>query len=389
MVLKYQPLGSNAAPFRELISAFERMNPDVEVVAEAIPNASDIAHQYFLTALEGRSQDFDVLVADVIWVQEFARAGWIADLSDAFPNEMIRREFLPGLAEAVSSNGKTFAVPWYADVGLLYYRSDLVPRAPRTYDELQHFTLEGRRADRRLQGYLWQARQYEGLVCNVYEAIWGHGAAPQRDARIALETKEVGAALGYLRSLVQTGLSPASVTSAAEEDSRRIFQKGGALFMRNWPYAWAEVQRVDSPIRGKVALASLPTVTGEPGHGTLGGWQLALNAHAPEKSRGAAISLIRHLTSADSSVALALAYGRNPSRPAVYHDQRLAEGNPYTAALASILKEARPRPLTPYYNLFSDVLQSEFSAAIAGIHSPEVAMRNAQRQVDRITAEGR
>src|SRR5260370_297834 len=116
----------------------------------------------------------DVFVVDIIWVQEFARAGWIVDLSPAFSSELIRRDFISGAAEAVLSNGRVFAVPWYADVGVLYYRSDLVPRAPKTYAELEQFADQARQKDPSLQGYLWQGRQYEGMVCNMFEARWGH-----------------------------------------------------------------------------------------------------------------------------------------------------------------------------------------------------------------------
>jgi multiple sugar transport system substrate-binding protein len=380
-------LGANPAPLRQLLSAYERKHPEVEVIPETLPNASDIAHQYFLTALEGGSQDFDVLVVDLIWVQEFARAGWIADLSDSFPGELIRRDFLPAAAETSLVGGKTFAVPWYVDVGLLYYRKDLVPRAPKSYQELEQFTLEALRADPRIQGYLWQGRQYEGLVCNVYEAIWGHGGSPSDGNQIRLETPEVVDALGYLHSLIAKGLSPASVTSAAEEESRRRFQKGGAVVMRNWPYAWAEAQGEDSAIRGRVGFASLPTLNGEPGHGALGGWHLALNAQSTQKNRDAAIGLIEHLTSLESCIPLALAYGRNPPRRAAYSDPRLVKEASFMRALQPVLEAARSRPATPYYNLISDVLQSEFSAAIAGVRSPDAAVHRAQRQVDRITAQ--
>src|SRR5262249_7734952 len=146
-------------------------------------------------------------------------------------------------------------------------------------------------------GYVWQGRQYEGLVCNAYEAIWGHGGSTMDAGRVLLDTPEARAGLGYLRRLLERGLSPASVTSQAEEESRRVFQEGRAAFMRNWPYAWAEAQRADSPIRGKVGMAPLPTVGGEPGYGALGGYQLALNAHTPAPKREAALALIAHLTS--------------------------------------------------------------------------------------------
>src|SRR5215217_485600 len=204
LVLKYQPLWGPPEPFRELLAGFERDNPGVTLVTEALPNSSDLAHQFFLTSLEGGAQDFDVLVADVVWVPEFARAGWIADLSQAFPPERLREDFLPGPVEAVVLQGRTWAVPWYVDVGVLYYRTDLVPRAPRTYAELERFTREAlAKGGPGLQGYLWQGRQYEGLNCNVYEALWGHGGeAVAPDGRVLLATPEARAALTYLRGLV-------------------------------------------------------------------------------------------------------------------------------------------------------------------------------------------
>ncbi|HYO74457.1 MAG TPA: ABC transporter substrate-binding protein [Archangium sp.] len=393
LVFKYQPLGDPVA-FRELLADFERKNPDVALTTEALPNSSDVAHQFFLTSLEGGADDFDVLVVDVVWVPEFARAGWIADISGAFPPEVLRRDFLSGPVEAVvvrdekDQKDKTYAVPWYVDVGVLFYRKDLVPRAPRTYAELEQFAREAKAKDPLLQGYVWQGRQYEGLNCNVFEAIWGHGGQVlDAGGRLALDTEQARAGLAYLRRLIATGISPPGVTSAAEEEARRVFQSGQAVFMRNWPYAWEEAQKPDSPIRGKVGITTLPTLSGEPGWGTLGGWQLAVNAHVSPKRKEAAERLIAHLTSPEANVMMALSYGRNPPRPSVYKDPRLVERVPFIASLLGMVENARPRPVTPYYNLLSDVLQSEFSAAIAGIRPPEQSLKQAQRQVDHLTGQ--
>lgn len=387
IVFKHQPLWGDPGPFRELLEDFRRAHPDVELVTELIPNASDLAHQFFLTSLEADADDYDVLVADVIWVPEFARAGWIADLSSAFPPERLREDFLTGPVEAAVLEGRTYAVPWYVDVGVLYYRTDLVPRAPRTYAELQRFAREAMARAPGVNGYVWQGRQYEGLNCNVYEAIWGHGGQSMEDGRVLLDSQAAREALAHLRGLLESGLSPPSVTAMAEEEARRMFQEGRAVFMRNWPYVWKESQRADSPIRGKVGLAALPTVSGEPGWGTLGGWQLAVNAHVSEKRRRAAERLIAHLTSPEANVVLALHYARNPPRRAVYEDPRLVEADPFIARLRELVERARPRPVTPYYLLISDVLQSEFSAAIAGLRTPEEALKRAQRQVDHLTGE--
>jgi multiple sugar transport system substrate-binding protein len=385
IVFKYQPLWGDPEPFRAVLRAFEQAHLGVRVVTEALPNASDVAHQYFLTALEGRATEFDLLIVDVVWVQEFARAGWIADLSEAIPPQEIRNIFLKGPAEAVLVQNRTYAVPWYVDVGLLYYRTDLVPEAPRTYASLQSLAQAAMKRDPRLQGFVWQGRQYEGLLCNTYEAIWGHGGTSLSEGRVTVDTPQARAALSYLRGLITSGVTPPSVLSAAEEESRHVFHAGHAVFMRNWPYAWVEAQREDSPVRGKVGVTSLPTLDGGPGVGTLGGWQLAVNAHISERKKQLAVELIRFLTSRQTSVEFAITYGRNPARRDAYTDPRLGREAPFIASLLPMVEHAEPRPVTPYYTLFSDDLQGEFSAAISGIRTPEVALERAQRRIDRLT----
>jgi len=384
IVLEHQPLWGDPAPFHAALERFQRDNPDVVVRTQTLPNASDVAREMFLTALEGGADDFDVFAIDVVWAPEFARAGWLADLTSAFPPARLREEYLASAVEAVTLAGRIYAVPWFLDVGLLYYRKDLVPRAPRTYDELQSFARKAMARDPGLAGYLWQGRQYEGLNCNVFESIWGHGGEVLRDGRIALDTDAARAGLGFLREAISSGLSPRSVIASAEEETRRAFQDGRAVFLRNWPYVWAEVQKPGSPVRGKVGFAPLPSESGAPGPGTLGGWQLAVNAHSPAWRRRAAERLVAFLTSREAAVELALRYSRIPARRGVYDDPRVREGAPFIAALLPVALAARPRPVTPYYALASDSIQGELSGAVAGLRSPGEALFRAQRIVDHL-----
>ena len=384
VVFKHQPLWGDPAPFRELLSAFER-EAGVPVVAEALPNESDLVHQFFLTALEAGSRDFDVFVADVVWVAELARAGWALDLSAAMPPDALRRDFLAGAAEAAIFEGRTWAVPWYVDVGVLYRRTDVAPDAPATFRELEEAALAAQRSGATPRGYVWQGRQYEGLVCNAYEVLWGHGGETMAGGRVLLDTEEARAALRWLRGLIAGGASPRAVTSYAEEESRRVFQDGGAAFMRNWPYAYAEAQREGSKVRGKVAISPIPTTSGAPGHGALGGYLLAVNARSPEDVREEVLRFVAHLTSHEANVALARSYGRAPARRAPYLDPRVASSAPLLPSLLPMVERARPRPVTPYYPMIADILQGEFSAAVSGIRSPEDALGRAQALVDRIT----
>jgi multiple sugar transport system substrate-binding protein len=387
LVLKHQPLWGDPAPFRALLASFERAS-GVRVVSEVLPNTSDVVHQYFLTSLESGTADFDVLVVDVVWVAEFARAGWIADLSDAFRPESIRRDFVAGVADAVIVGERTYAVPWFVDVGLLYRRADLAPDPPRSYAALEEAIAAALRVRPELSGILWQGKQYEGLVCNAYEAIWGHGGTSLDAGRLALDTEPARRAVSYLRWLVERGLSPRQVLSASEEESRRAFQSGRAVFMRNWPYAWAESQHPRSPVRGRIAISALPTVNGEPGPGALGGWQLALNARSPRPLREAAHALVAWLTSVDANVTMAVHYARNPPREAAYEDARLKGSAGFIASLLPIVRRARPRPVTSYYAMVTDILQGELSAAVSGLRSPAEALARAQRLTDHIMGAG-
>jgi trehalose/maltose transport system substrate-binding protein len=384
LVFKHQPLWGDPAPFRAVLEGFMREHPGVEVATEALPNASDAAHQYFLTALEGGARDFDVFVADVAWMPELARAGWVEDLSDVFPPEHVRRDFIPAAAETAILSGRTFALPWYVDVGILYRRTDLVPHPPETPGELAEMALAQKGRAGAVHGFVFQGRQYEGLVCNIFEDIWNHGGEAMQGERVLIDTPEARAALEWCRSLVVRGASPGQVTSMAEEESRRVFQDGRAVFMRNWPYAFAEISREGSPLRGKVGLSALPRISGGPGHGALGGYDIAVNKHMERHKREAAIAFVEHLCSIDAGVRLAIAYGRLPSRRATYDDPRLEQGAPLARTLLPMVEQARPRPPTPYWPMISDTLQAEFSAALSGIRAPAAALRRAQALIDHV-----
>lgn len=384
LVLRLQPLGGDERPLRSLLDAFERGNPGIHVRTQLIPNATDLAHQMLLTDLEGGSTTFDVFVADIVWIPELAKAGWIADLTQWFPPSALSRDFFEGVVRADVFDGRTCAVPWYLDAGVLYYRTDLVPRAPKTYDELEAFARVAQQRAPGISGLVWQGRQSESLVCNVDEVIWGFGGRTEAWGRAQVESAEATRALRRMRGWIESGLSPSFVLSATEEESRRAFQSGRAVFMRNWPYAWAEAEAPGSPIRGEVAIAPLPTLDGHVGEGVMGGWQLAINRRIPAARQALAAKLIAMLTSPDANRILAHAYGRNPPRRAIYRDPAFRADNPFIASLEEIIAHARPRPITPFYNLVADTVQSGFSAAISGVRPPERALRETQSRIDAI-----
>ncbi|HEX6994960.1 MAG TPA: ABC transporter substrate-binding protein [Gammaproteobacteria bacterium] len=388
IVFKHFRLFGDPAPFAALLREFEAEHPGIRVRAETLPAASDEQHQFYVINLRGGSRDFDVLALDVIWVAEFARAGWIADVTDLLPADEREALFAASL-EAVTYEGRQYAVPWFVDAGLLYYRKDLLERhgfaPPRTWTELADAARTIAKREPDVHGFVWQGRQYEGLVCNVLEVIWSAGGDVLDGDRVVLESPESLRALEFVQSLVPRGVSPALVTTATEEPSRHVFGSGRAVFLRNWPYAWTLFQQPDSPVRGKVGVAPLPHFEGHESAAALGGWNLGINARS--RHPDAAAEFVRFMASPAAQRTLALAYGYNPARRPLYSDPELLAAQPHLEALRDALDAARSRPVTPRYAQLSQALQSAFSAVVTGLEPPEDALADAQREAERIMAQ--
>jgi multiple sugar transport system substrate-binding protein len=386
VVFKHGKFAGDPRPLREILDRFEAVNPGIRVRDETLPSSSDEQHQFYVINLEGKGADFDVLSLDVVWVPEFARAGWLRDLSlNLGPGD--REEFFPGPMAAVTWQGKVYAIPWYIDAGLLYYRSDLLRKygfsPPRTWPEMVAQARYITSREKGLYGFIWQGKQYEGVVCNALEFMRSNGGEVLGNGEVVVDSPENIAALGFMRDLIEKyGVSPPLVTTAVEETTRHIFGNGRALFMRNWPYAWDVFQATGSTVRGKVGVAPLPAFPGGVSAPTLGGWQLGVNRHSRHPE--AAARLVAFLTSPEAQKRLCLDIGYKPSRISLYTDRELLERQPFIASLRELFMTARPRPVTPYYMMITQVMQPELSAALAGVRSPEAALGSAARQMRHI-----
>ena len=389
LVFKHAKILGPADPVPGLLRRFEALHPGVRVQSEALTWSSDEQHQFYVINLEGGSPPFDVMMLDVIWVPEFARAGWILDLTPSVqPAE--RDAHFAAAIEPATQGGRLWALPWFMNVGLLYYRADLLAKyglaPPQTYDELirQVRLVQAGERDRRLDGYLWQGKQYEGGMVNVLEALWANGTRLLDDAgRPFPEPERARESLAFLRSLIESGVSPAWVTAADEELTRRPFGDGRAIFLRGWPYALDLFELPDSRVRGRVGVAPLPRLAhGTVGAASTGGAHLAVSVRT--RHPALAVDLVRFLTSEAAQRAMTEGAALRPSRPALYRDARLIARDPTLPALLPLILRGHPRPVTPYYLMLSTTLQPEFSAVLVGRKSPAQAIRDGAAQVEHL-----
>src|SRR5437763_15333339 len=118
LVFKHAKILGPADPVPGLLREFERRHPGVRVQAESLSWNSDDQHQFFVINLEGRGAGFDVMMLDVVWVAEFARAGWLLDLSPWVTRAELAPHF-PSTIEPATWNGRGWAMPWLRNVGVL------------------------------------------------------------------------------------------------------------------------------------------------------------------------------------------------------------------------------------------------------------------------------
>jgi multiple sugar transport system substrate-binding protein len=295
---------------------------------------------------------------DVAWTTEFARWNYILPLDeDAIDHDAFLRKPL----ESARYDGKLWAVPLRSDVGLLYYRKDLLGGlpVPRTWEELRQRarTIAPRHAG--LQGYITQLNRYEGFTVNTLESIWDTGGdVLGSDGSVTDPRGDTTKGFGRLLQGVREGwISPRSV-DFNEEGTRSEFQEGTALFMRNWTYAYELLGAGDSPVAGKFDVARLPTPS------ALGGWNLALSRCS--QRRATALRFMRFLSSEKSERALFTGAGFAPSRKALYEDRALLARYPQLRIIREAIEDSRNRGTSPYYHRVSDAFQSRLYDVLVG-----------------------
>lgn len=376
-----------AAQWEPLEAAFEAQNPDIDLEIVEGPNATNLVEDLYTSSFLLGDSPYDLVYMDIVWTPKFAAAGWLADLSDRISEEELG-QFLAGDVNGGRYNGQLYRIPFRSDAGMLYYRQDLLAEAgyqpPQTTQELMAISQDLQDRDVVEWGYVWQGKQYEGLAAMFVEILHGFGGF-----WIDPATKDVGldgegaiAAIEFLRDTIDSGVSPGGVTTYQEEETRRFFQNGTTLFLRNWPYVWRFANEEGSLIAGKVAIKPMVAAPGESSGATQGGWGLGMvktTQHPDEAWR-----VIEFITSEAAQRRFVLETGYVPSRRSLFNDAKIVTEYSHYPQLLQVQESAVLRPPIAQYAQASDILQRYLSAALTERMSPQEAMQAAADETRRL-----
>jgi trehalose/maltose transport system substrate-binding protein len=362
------------------------------------PNSATERLALYQQILAAGSADIDVFQIDVIWPGILA--SHFIDLSEHVDQEQVDQHF-PAIVANNTVEDALVAMPWFTDAGLLYYRTDLLEKygkqPPTTWQELTEIAKEiqdGERAagNDKILGFVFQGKAYEGLTCDALEWVdsFGGGTIVAEDGSITINNEKAAAALDLAATWIGE-IAPEGVLNYAEEESRGVFQSGNAVFMRNWPYAWALGNAPDSPIAGKIGVTQLPK-GGEDGKhtGVLGGWQLAVSKYS--QNAELAVDLVRYLTSPEEQKRRAIKGSYNPTIAALYQDAEVLEASPFFGELYDTFTNAvaRPSQVTgDKYNQVSSEFFNAVHAVLSGKTDAASSLAALERSLDRLSRGGR
>jgi multiple sugar transport system substrate-binding protein len=328
-----------------------------DIVYHKLPREADGQREQMVRRLAAEDTSMDVLGLDVTWTAELAKAGWIKEFTGSAKSE-VEDGTLQTPLDTASYEGKLYGAPDNTNVQLLWYRGDLVPTPPKTWDEMiqmaENLKSQGKPA--LIEG---QGKQYEGLVV-LYNTLVNSAGGKILDENGTKAVVDDGAvkALETLKKFATSDVVDPSFSNATEDVARLAMESGNAAFMLNWPYVYAAGAKNPEYIKN-LKWAPYPSVGSGDAKVTVGGINYAVSNYTthPDESFDAVMCL----RSAESQKFAAINDGVPPTIESVYDDPEMAKPYPMKDAILETLKTASVRPRTPAYQNVSTVISTILS----------------------------
>ncbi|NLK97405.1 extracellular solute-binding protein [Defluviitalea saccharophila] len=339
-----------------LVSTFNGSQDKYTVEIVEFTNDSAQMHDQLITSLSSGSSEYDVMSLDVVWAGEFAAAGYIEALDMMMDEAGLKIEdFNAGSMASGSYQGKQYTLPYFPDLGLLYYRSDIVSPEDAaklesgnyTYDDLYAMMEKYKGQGGTETAFTFQSKQYEGLTCNSTEFT---GAFT--DIKAGLET---------MKKFTDSALTPTDILNYDEGATHTNFAEGKAVFSRNWPYQYGVIKSDDSKINpDQVGVAPLPK--GD----VVGGWLLSINKNT--KNMEGAWEFVKFVAGPEGQKINSTKGGYLPGFNALLSDEEVIAANDLlkSEGFKKALTSTIARPVSAEYSKLSDTIQVNVHKYLSG-----------------------
>jgi multiple sugar transport system substrate-binding protein len=376
----------------------EQLNNGFTIRQISLPKSADEQRLQLARRLTGNDKTLDMMAMDVVWTPEFAEAGWILPLTDdpaGLAEADARADTLPGPLETATWQDKLYASPVTTNTQVLWYRADLMPAPPKTWDAM---VAEATRLHAAGQPS-WiavQAKQYEGLVVwfnTLLESAGGQVLSDDGTKVTLTDTPEHRAAtvkaLQVIKAVATAPGADPSITQTDESTARLALEAGKAALEVNWPFVLPSM--LENAVKGGVGFlpldkrpdlvqaindegtfspsdeqfrtaydasravfgfAPFPEVNpGTPAKVTLGGLNLAVAKTT--QHRAEAFEAVRCLRSPENQRYTSVEGGLPAVKASLYDDPAFQARYPQYDIIRRQLTDAAVRPASPQYQAVS------------------------------------
>jgi len=333
--------------------------------------------------------DLDVILVDLIWVADFAEKGII----DALPPELdkqVRSGIVPQIYSAFNWHERLWAVPFHIDFQMLYTNMDDMKRIgarepPRTLEDMVRMARRAKEAGVVKYPFFDSWRQQEVLTCEFTWLVGAFGGSLVDSAgRIDCDSPEALRALDFMVDLLGEGIASPYSLDSEENFVSEVFLAGDCMFTTNWSFLIRLLSKNDQPGVRDWRVSPIPVSRSAVGGRTTSsicGFE-GLTVLSGSAHKEASWRFAQYLASPDfQSRHLEFM----PVWKEIWRREEAQREDPFLSIKQRQIAGLQYRPAHPRYRQISAILQHWISQTLHGQIPANEALREAQRQIDRVT----
>ncbi|WP_449123330.1 ABC transporter substrate-binding protein [Pseudomonas sp. MPG01] len=394
---------SDMIRMQKLSKTFETEHPDIKlnwVVLE-----ENVLRQRLTTDIATQGGQFDVLTIGMYEAALWGAKGWLEPMKD-LPASYALDDVFPSVREGLSVKGSLYALPFYAESSITYYRTDLfkdagltMPERP-TWEEIAGFAEKLTKKDKEQYGICLRGKAGWGenmalitTVANAYGARWF-----DEKWQPEFTGPEWKNALNfYVDTMKKSG--PPGASSNGFNENLALFNSGKCAMWVDASVAGSFVtDKTQSKVADHVGFTFAPHQVTDKGSAWLYSWALAIPTSS--KAKDAAKQFSAWATSKEYGELVAKTDGianvPPGTRASTYSDAYMSAA-PFAKVTLESLKAADPSKPTlkpvpyigiqlvtiPEFQAVGTQVGKLFSAALIGQTTVDQALTAAQQTTER------
>ena len=380
---------------KKLSPAFEKANPDIQL--KWVILEENVLRQRATTDITTNSGQFDVMAIGTYEAPQWGKRGWLAPMTN-LPASYDLDDVVKTARDGLSYNGQLYALPFYVESSMTYYRKDLfeaaglkMPDQP-TYDQIKQFADKLTDKSKGQYGICLRGKAGWGenmaffsTVVNTYGGRWFD---EKWDAQ--LNTPEWHKALTFYSDLLKTDGPPGASSNGFNENLTLMSSGKCAMWIDATVAAGMLYNKAQSQVADKIGFAAAPIAVTPKGNHWLWSWSLAIPKTS--KSQEAAKKFATWATSKEYIELAAKDEGWASvppgTRKSTYANPEYKKAAPFGDFVLSAIESASPTDATlqkvpytgvqfvgiPEFQSFGTVVGQSIAGVVAGQTTVDAAL---------------